>query len=470
MNRSFLLLLGFSLFGASCAHVAPQRDAPEGVLPRQFTLYDAQAVPTTEWWTSFDSAELDLLITQALTHNFSLLEAVSRLRQAEASAIRSGAARLPELSGLGDASRGRTRTMSPGGERTSTSAESYGLGLSASYELDLWGRVRSVHSAARLDRDATEADLSTAVISLSAEIAGRWISLLAAEQDLAVLGSQLKANGTFLELLELRYRKSSARALDVLQQRQVVAGVEASIPLARQSASLLRHELSLLLGKMPKGLPALTAHTFPPLSPLPPTGLPADLLAARPDVRAAGLRLQAADWRVSAARADRLPALRLTGVGQYTSSEWDTVFDNWLYNLAGNLTGPIFDGGRRRAELDRTRAVADERLLAYRRTVVTAVKDVEDALVREQRQQEHVAALERQLAAARAALEEARNRYQKGASDYLPVLTELLTTQRLERNVIQQRAEQFRARIALHRALGGSWMNEALATTKEGSP
>ncbi len=465
------LLAGCILFGSSCAHFAPERDTPEGDVPAQFSLYEVGEFPADPWWTTLHSPELNQLIEQALTNNFTLLEAASRLRQADATAIKSGAARWPEVSGVAGASTRRSTINNPTtGEQTTSTSESFSLGLSASYEVDLWGRVRAGHSAARLARDATAEDLATAAISISSEVANRWISILAAEQDLAVLRNQLEANQTFLELFELRFRKSSARALDVLQQRQIVAGVEAAIPLAEQRATLLRNELALLLGQTPHPFNELTGQAFPALPALPPTGLPADLLANRPDVRAAGLRLQAADWQVSAARADRLPAIRLIASGQYSSDEYDTLFDNWLYNLAGNLTGPLFDAGRRRAEVDRTRAVADERIFAYRRTVVTAVKDVEDALVREQRQQEHVAALERQLEASRAALKEAQTRYQKGASDYLPVLTELLATQRLERTLIQQRAERYRVRIALHRALGGSWTDDALLATKDVTP
>jgi outer membrane protein TolC len=169
------------------------------------------------------------------------------------------------------------------------------------------------------------------------------------------------------------------------------------------------------------------------------------------------MRLQAADWQVAAARANRLPAIRLTATAQYGKGDMDVLFDNWLLSLAGNLTAPIFDGSRRAAEVDRRQAFADENLSAYRQAVLTAIKEVEDALVSEVKQREHIKALENVLVTARKALEEAGIRYRNGLTDYLPVLTQLLAVQNLERNLIRQRAILLNSRVSLYRSLGGTW-------------
>ena len=138
---------------------------------------------------------------------------------------------------------------------------------------------------------------------------------------------------------------------------------------------------------------AVSQKTLPELIPLPATGLPADLLAARPDVRAAGLRLKEADWQVSAARADRLPAVTLSAAAEFSSDALNLLFSNWVATLAASLAGPLFDGGYRSAEVDRTRAVAEEYLTAYARTVAEAIREVEDSLVTETRQNEYIALL-----------------------------------------------------------------------------
>ncbi|MEN8753352.1 MAG: TolC family protein, partial [Desulfobacterales bacterium] len=283
------------------------------------------------------------------------------------------------------------------------------------------------------------------------------VNIIAQRMQKRLLEHQLQTNLTFLELIELRFHMAMVSALDVYQQKQVVEDIKAEIPLVEAREQLLRHELALLLGKLPKTMLNISREELPKPIEIPATGLPADLLSSRPDLRAAGMRLWAADWQVAAARADRLPAISLTAQARYGEADADVLFDNWLLSLAGNLTAPIFDGKRRAAEVDRSLAVVDEKLSAYRQTVLTAIKEVEDALVNESKQREHINGLEKVTATARKALKEAGNRYRKGLTDYLPVLTQLLTVQGLERNLIQQQANLLGVRISLYRALGGTW-------------
>jgi NodT family efflux transporter outer membrane factor (OMF) lipoprotein len=272
-----------------------------------------------------------------------------------------------------------------------------------------------------------------------------------------LLEHQLQVNRTYLELIELRFRMSMVSALDVYQQKQIVEDIRAEIPLVEAEEQVLRHELALLLGKSPQTELNIVRVGLPEPVEIPATGLPADLLSSRPDLRRAGMRLQAAEWQVAAARANRLPAISLTAGAQYGRGDMDVLFDNWLLSLAGNLTAPIFDGNRRAAEVDRRQAIVDENLSAYRQAVLTAIKEVENALVNESKQREHIRGLQRVEVAARKALEEAGVRYRNGLTDYLPVLTQLLAVQRLERDLIRQRANLFNARVSLYRALGGTW-------------
>jgi outer membrane protein, multidrug efflux system len=188
-------------------------------------------------------------------------------------------------------------------------------------------------------------------------------------------------------------------------------------------------------------------------------GIPAELLEQRPDIRAAGLRLQAADWQLAAAKADRLPAVRLTS-DISSSGDFADLFDNWLLNLAGNLTAPLLDGGQRSAEVDRNQAIIREQLAAYRETVLTAIREVEDALISEQKLQEQQIALRHQLNLAEQALSIAKNRYQKGLSTYLPVLTELQSVEQLQQNLLTQQLDLLTNRVTLHRALGGDWTEQ----------
>jgi NodT family efflux transporter outer membrane factor (OMF) lipoprotein len=444
------------LLVASCAPFKPQeRQSPEGELPRSFSLYTAESEPELRWWEEFNDIDLNVLVTKALSDNLTLKETWSRLVQARALAVQAGAALYPDLTGTAGADYARQR--SDNGSAKTTSTEDYSLGVVSSYELDLWGRIRAERESALLEVTAAREDLNTAAMTLAAEVANRWVNIISQRMQKRLLERQLQTNLTLLELIELRFRMSMVSALDVYQQKQVVENIKAEIPLVEAEEQVLSHELALLMGRPPGTSLKISREDFPEPTEIPATGLPADLLSLRPDLRRAGMRLQAADWQVAAARANRLPAIRLTAGAQYGKGDMDVLFDNWLLSLAGNLTAPIFDGGRRAAEVDRRQAFADENLSAYRQAVLTAIKEVEDALVSEVKQREHIRALENVLITARKALEEAGIRYRNGLTDYLPVLTQLLAVQNLERNLIRQQAILLNARVSLYRSLGGTW-------------
>ncbi|PID40689.1 MAG: RND transporter [Proteobacteria bacterium] len=451
-----VFLLSIMLLYA-CNPFAPVKtpDASE-ILPKTYGLYEAEPADASPWWHHLASPELNRLIRDALADNFSIKSAWARLRQARAMAVQAGAAVYPDLETTTSANFSRSRS----GEGASTGAETYGFGLVSSYEVDLWGRVQSVRQAALLDIDASRADMQAAMVSLAAEVADRWVRIIARKRQKRLLEKQLANNRTLFELIELRFRKAMISVLDVYQQQQVVANVRARIPLVEGEIRLLMHELAVLLGKPPQSALKLTQTKLPDIAGIPSVGLPADLLDNRPDIRAAGRRLKSVAWQVAAARANRLPAIRLTAGAQYGAADMNALFDTWLLSLAANLAAPLFDAGRRAAEVDRQQALADENLWAYRQTVLTAVKEVSDALSGEALQREHIHALEAAFAAARKGLDEAMARYRAGLSDYLPVLTQLLSVQELEYNLIGRRAQLILYRIGLYRALGGQWPTE----------
>ncbi len=337
----------------------------------------------------------------------------------------------------------------------------------ARYEVDLWGRIRAQRDSALLQASATREDLFTAAITIAAEVANRWVLIISQRMQKQLLQEQLRINETLLELVDLRFRMAMVSALDVYQQQQVVESVKAEIPLVERDELLLRHELAVLLGKPPLTDIGIERSELPQPPALPPTGFPVDLLAARPDVKSAGLQLRAADWQIAAARAARLPALSLNAGARYGQGDFDVLFSNWLLTLSANLTAPVLDGGRRAAEVDRTRALADENLATYYDTVLTAVKEVEDALISEAKQREHIEGLQKVAVVARRALEEAGVRYRNGLNDYLPVLTQLLAVQGLERDLIRRQTDLLAARVRLYRALGGTWPQELDTLTSQ---
>ncbi len=420
------------------------------------SAYQASLLGTlapNEWWRVFEDEQLNGLINRALRGNLSIEQASARLRQAEATAVKSGAARFPSLSGTAGIS---TKTVGADGSRRVTT-DDYSLGLIASYEVDLWGRVASGRKSALRAMEASHYDLETAAMTIAGKTATTYFSWQQQQNKLSVLTRQLVASRKMLSVVEKRFETAQAGAVDVLQQRQKVAASEAFIPLVQAAVSAAEHQLAILVGEPPQTNLNLIVLPFTELPAMPETGLPADLLVRRPDLQAAWARLEAANWNVRSAQADRLPAIRLTGSTEYGAKATDALFENWVMNLAASLTAPLIDGGSRRAESARTKAVADERVAAYREIVITALGEVEDAIVAETHQSDYRSAVLRQLTAAQMTAEESFRRYTRGLNSYFEALSTETARQGLEVSALQAEYDLRADRVQLYRALGGDW-------------
>lgn len=441
---------------------APERQLGDNLDLSKGYSFEAGALSNGEarWWQAFGDRQLDGLVGEALAHNLSLQALMARVEQAAALADMAGADLFPMVNGETGIS--STRNRSTVGTRQTTTTGNYFLGIMAGYEVDLWGRVRSAGKAEVLAVEASREDLHAASVTIAAEVTAYWVRIISQRWRKQLLARQLDTNLTYLDLVEFRFRKGLASALDVFQQRQLVERVRASLPLIDQQERMMLSEMAVLLGRMPQASPEVSRDDLPGVAELPPAGLPAELLENRPDIRASFKKLAAADQRLASARAARLPALRLTGRAAFDHEQLDGLFDNWLLNLAAGLTAPVIDGGRGKAGVEYADAVTREQLIIYRQTVFNAVLEVENALVREVRLREHLAGLELQLGAARSALDEARSRYIKGLNDYLPVLSQLLAVQDLEQELIGRRTDLLLARVDLHRAVGAAWTGAGL--------
>jgi outer membrane protein TolC len=244
--------------------------------------------------------------------------------------------------------------------------------------------------------------------------------------------------------------------VDVLRQRQLVESTRERRTVVEERAEVLKNRLAVLLGRPPQaGVPA-APDSLPALPPLPETGVPVDLVQRRPDVQTAFNRLRAADRELAAAISDQYPRLTLTASASTVANRAGDLFETWAYSFAGNLLAPIFRGGELRAEVDRTEAVRTQRLYEYGQTILVAFREVEDALVREQKQREQLRQLRTQVRLARRSYEQLRVQYLNGTADYLDVLTALDEVQQLRRDRLAARLTLVEDRIALYRALAGA--------------
>ncbi|MCA9664812.1 MAG: efflux transporter outer membrane subunit [Myxococcales bacterium] len=440
---------------------------PQVALPQRFSGGGAAKLGA-RWWRSFNDPELTRLVERALSKSFSLRAAWARVAQARAVAKREGAALYPSLSvqasGGGLISRGRviaSTSLVNVSPFDITGREDISLGLAASYELDLWGKLRSTRDAAKLDLRASEHDLMAAAISLSAEVAIAWYRRVEQAAQLALLETQLRTNERTLELVTVSWQRGAVRAEDVFRQRQLTEAVRAQKATVQAALAVQSHRLAVLVGAVPTAVVAPAgAKTLVKLPPLPRTGVPSKLITRRPDLARLHARVLAADRRFAAAVADRLPSLSLSA-GILTSGRAVDLFASWIGNLAASIFAPILDGGRRKAESERFKAQRLELRQQYTQQVLEALREVEDALIREVKQRQLLRSIATQLKLAKHVIERVHDSYVNGVGDYLRVLDAYATYQQLQRNELTARRELIEIRIGLCRALSGGWKLEA---------
>jgi len=458
LKKAHLLpaLMAIALILSGCApKTTIQTDQLPVQVPEQFSMSGSKQ-QSPHWWLEFNDKPLDEFISAALSTNFDLLAARERLLQAEAVSRQAGAALSPTLDYSSSATESRTRT--DGGESSSTTLR---LGLAASYEVDLWGRLNAAQEASIYNMQASSEDVQTAALTVAAQIATSWYQLAESHSQLELLKKQQQVNRTGLQLIVLRFNAGQVGIADVLQQKQLIESQSGEQAQQRATSAVLEHQLAVLGGIPPKSLQLDVQPQLVQLSSIPSTGIPLEVLNSRPDVKSAYLSLLEADRRVAVAIADQYPRLTITG-DLSTSGSASQLFDNWLASIAANIVGPILDGGLREAEVDRTTAVARERFYTYGQAILEAIREVEDALIQEKEQDRLIASLQLQLNLANETLLNVRDRYKQGVEDYQRVLTALLSQQNLEQSLLTAQQRRIGFRISLYRALAGHVLNDPM--------
>ncbi len=450
----------------SCAVQQGQVQSPVSV-PDEFSRSGDEPVPG-KWWRRLDDPKLARLVDKALEGNFNLKTAWDRLDQARAVARKQRASLWPQLDGSASGSRTVqesqgasfiTQSTVPqaggGGGRTYT--DEFTLGLTASYEVDIWGRVQAAADAAQLSAQASRQDVRAAALSLTAQVANTWYRLVTQRAQLALLKDQIATNRRYLRLIRLRFNKGNVSATDVLQQRKLLDATRTDRTRARAELKRLQHQMAVLVGETPETIELPEQRDLPDLPPLPDTGVPVRWLRQRPDLRSSYLRVRSADREVAAAIADQYPRFSISANFQTTASEPAELLQEWFGRLAGNMTAPLLDGGRRDAEVDRARAAAAENLHNYGQTLLTGIQEVENALSNERHQRNVLKRVRKQLRLSNRTLDQLLRKYRNGTINFLRVLDELRTNQQLQRSVLSAQYQLVQDRIDLYRALGGTW-------------
>ncbi len=464
MRRAGLLL---ALVCAGCT-VGPDYKTPEIAVPAAFRAAPpAEAADLTQWWTTFHDPELESLVARALKSNLDLLTAASRVREARQQEIVSGAAGLPQvnanamaahLHSNGDVLSGITGQPPTG---KGTDIKLYSAGFDASWEIDVFGGVRRSVEQAEAATSAADWALRDGEVTLTAEVATDYLTLRTLQARIALLRDQAKRQADTLGLVAARAKAGFVTELDVNQQNAQLQTTNAEIPPLAAQARATEHAIAILLAEAPDALAAeLETDAPPPATPPPlPAGLPSDLLKRRPDVREAERKLAAATAAIGVATADLYPKFNLLAGISFTSNQLSNLFSsNSLGEFGlGQIAAPIFNGGKTHANIHAKEEEAQQALLAYRAGVLGALRDAEDALIRETTEQQRRDSLEAAARSARSSARIALDQYRVGLTTYVNVLQAQATDLQAQDQLAQSQLQLSTDLISLYKALGGGW-------------
>jgi multidrug efflux system outer membrane protein len=438
---------------------APTADAfrDTGDAPAWKTAAPSDELARGDWWTLFGDPTLNDLETRALAANQELRAAAARVEQARALAGEARGAYWPSLAVGAAVDRERTSRTTENALPDSLTT-TYRTPLTASWEIDLFGRVRRLNENARAQADESAALFESLRLSLTAEVATNYVTLAAAERELEILRNTVNLRGRALELVMARVRSGTAADLDQARAETELALAEADVAAVENRRAKLSNALAVLVGEAPSRF-TVSADAQHFASPRVPAGLPSDLLERRPDIAAAERALAAANARIGVAKAAFFPAISLTGGFGQASGDIDRLLDSdsRTWSIGPRLYLPIFQGGRNRANLARSRGAYDEAVARYRQQVLVAFREVQDALTATRLLEQQSAAQARALAAAQRATSRAQTRYDSGFVSYLEVIDAQRTALAVERASVQLAAQRVTASIDLIKALGGGW-------------
>ncbi len=464
LSRRFHCLLLPVLF-LSCAMAPPVKHPQlEIETPAQWTAGTVAGarVKTLRWASFADSMAADL-VAEALAHNYDLRAAAARLQAAAAQARIAGAEFLPQAGAGADGSRRRQNFVGfpiPGlrEEVLVTTTNNYGVSLNLSWEVDLWGRLRAGKAAAAADLQAAAADFRGAQLSLAAQTARTFLSAVEARRQVELAQATVDNYRLSSERIRERYDRGLRPSLDLRLTLSNLAVADALLHQRQRQLDTIRRQLELLLGRYPAATVELSRE-LPPVPSQIPAGLPAELVGRRPDLAAAERRLRASAARLAASRAALYPRISLTASAGRSSAELSDLLDGdfSVWNLVGNLTLPLFQGGRLRAGVDLAQAGSEQALAFYAASVLKAYAEVESALAAEGYLARQEGALQEAAQQTKAARGLAQNRYNKGLTDLITVLETQRRAFEAESQLLAVRRQRLEARIDLHLALGGGF-------------
>jgi multidrug efflux system outer membrane protein len=461
MTRFCINLICIGLIILSGCTLGPNYRKPDAPLPLEFKsnkdwkiAEPKDHLPKGRWWAVFGDEALNDLEAQAQEANQSLKAAMSRVMQARAAAGIAGSELFPTVDMKPSVQRFRTDT----GGGNMTTANLFSLPFDLSYEIDIWGRVRRSNEAAEAELTATAADYAAVLLTLQADLARNYFQIRALDKDIDIVDRTVRLREESLRMIESRFKNGYTGKLDLERAKTELASTQAEGAALRKTRGALENSLAVLLGKPASDFSLASANLTTKVPGIAPS-LPSSLLERRPDVAAAERRMASANARIGVAEAAFFPTIRLSGSAGYQSGEASSLLD-WnsrVWSLGPGISLPIFNGGRNKANLERTKAVYDETVANYRQTVLKAVQETEDGLSGLRFLSEQAKAQDRAVQAAANAEQISDERYKSGLVSYLDVVDAQRTALQARRAGIQIWGEQLVTTIRLVKAVGGGW-------------
>ena len=444
-----------ALVAGGCT-LGPDYQRPELPMPDAYlqTADEGATIANLPWWELFQDPQLRSLIEVALEENKNLAIAAARVEEARAQFGVTRADQFPNVNAGTRAERGNTAELINEDLGTNTTLT---LGAQLSWELDIWGKLRRATESARAQLLATEEAQRAVTITLIADVASAYLLLRDLDDRYVIAERTVETREESLGIIQARYDEGTVPLIDVNQADVELAEAQVTRSELYRRVIATENLLSILLGRNPgpisRGMP-LEMQVFPPSLP---TGVPAELLARRPDVRQAEQELAAQTARIGVAEANRLPSLNLLGQLGFVDDNLDDLFDTDLWNIGGEFTGPLFDAGRTKQQVEVEIARTEQLLNQYGLTVQQALREVEDALVSIRTLNEQLQYRERQVASSRSATTLSRARYDGGVTSYLEVLDSERSLFDNELAESITRRTSLDAVVQLYKALGGGW-------------
>jgi outer membrane protein, multidrug efflux system len=454
--RKPLIVSLLALMASGCMvgpdYVRPPVDAPAAW---RLNEQDARYLANTAWWEQFGDPVLNDLVATALRENKDLLIASARVDEfaGKYGFVRSGL--FPQVGAGYEASRQRNI---PSGAVDPSTYNSYSAVLNASWEIDIWGRIRRQTEAANAQLLASEEGRQGVILSLVGSVAGAYVNLRNLDRQLEIAKATAKSRGESYELFKLRFEGGVISVLELSQNKSQYEEALATIPPLEKAIAQQENGLSVLLGRNPG--PIVRGKDIDQLAlPVIPAGLPSELLERRPDIRRAEQDLIAANALIGAARAAYFPTISLTGLFGYASPSFSNLFNsqNKVWQYSAPITMPIFTAGAIAGQVQAAEAVQQQALFGYQKAIQEAFREVDDSLINQDRTREQLLAQRRQVEALQQYASIARLRYDNGYTSFIEVLDAERSLFNVQLQYTQTHQVQLQAMINLYLAMGGGW-------------